>query len=363
MIVKNEEHTIAACLDSIREIPDEIVIVDTGSSDRTKELASRYTDRIYDFEWIDNFAAARNYAFSLATMEYILWLDADDQLFDKDKQKLLELKKSLDPAVDSVAMEYHLAFDHQGNPAKSCRRNRLVKRINNYKWMGAVHEFLFLGEKANILYSDIAVSHVKVAPIMQCKMQRNLHIYEKLIAIGEQLSPRDKFLYADELMFNGFYDRAIEQYIQCLDEAAAGVQYYIEACSKLASYYHQKGDRKKELHYLFKSFEYDLPQAEHCCLTGNYFFSHQRWNIAIFWYSLALQLERPKDAWGLINLYYYTWYPHLQLAICYGKLGMLEHAYHHNEIAHSYLPDDSAVLNNKQILEKHLHPQGEGKQG
>ena len=71
MIVKNEEKLLARCLDSIADLMDEMIIVDTGSTDRTKEIAARYTDKIYDFSWIGDFAAARNFAFSKASMEYI----------------------------------------------------------------------------------------------------------------------------------------------------------------------------------------------------------------------------------------------------------------------------------------------------
>lgn len=63
MIVKNEEKVLARCLDSIADLMDEIIIVDTGSSDNTKEIAKKYTDKIYDFAWIDDFSAARNYSF------------------------------------------------------------------------------------------------------------------------------------------------------------------------------------------------------------------------------------------------------------------------------------------------------------
>ena len=64
MIVKNEQDILARCLDSYAGTYDELIIVDTGSTDNTKEIAAHYTDKIYDFEWINDFSAARNFAFS-----------------------------------------------------------------------------------------------------------------------------------------------------------------------------------------------------------------------------------------------------------------------------------------------------------
>ena len=69
MIVKNEAEVLARCLESAAGLVDEIILVDTGSTDGTKEVAARFTDRIYEFAWEDDFAAARNYAFSLAERE------------------------------------------------------------------------------------------------------------------------------------------------------------------------------------------------------------------------------------------------------------------------------------------------------
>ena len=70
---------------------DEIIVVDTGSVDRTKEIVEKYTSNIYDFQWIDDFAA-KKFFFSKATQEYILWLDADDVLLE-DAQEALKLLK------------------------------------------------------------------------------------------------------------------------------------------------------------------------------------------------------------------------------------------------------------------------------
>ena len=78
MIVKNEEDVLERCLRSAEGIADEIIIADTGSTDQTKEIALRCGAKVYDFVWKDDFAAARNFAFSKATCDYLFWLDADD---------------------------------------------------------------------------------------------------------------------------------------------------------------------------------------------------------------------------------------------------------------------------------------------
>ena len=73
MIVKNEEMHIARCLDSVAGLVDEIVIVDTGSTDRTVEIVSNYTSNVFSYEWKDDFSDARNESFSKASMEYCMW--------------------------------------------------------------------------------------------------------------------------------------------------------------------------------------------------------------------------------------------------------------------------------------------------
>ncbi|AUN08280.1 glycosyltransferase family 2 protein [Clostridium botulinum] len=134
MIVKNEEITLERCLNCGEDFVDEIIIVDTGSTDKTKEIAKKFTDKIYDFEWLQDFAAARNFSFSKATKEYIFYLDADDIILEEDQKKLKKLKSSLDKSIDSVTMFYNMNLDKDGIPALSYRKNRLVRRANNFKW-------------------------------------------------------------------------------------------------------------------------------------------------------------------------------------------------------------------------------------
>lgn len=134
MIVKNEEEVLARCLNSVKDIVDEIIIVDTGSTDKTKEIAKHYTNNIFDFEWIDDFATARNFSFSKASKKYIMWLDADDIILEEDKTKFLNLKKTLSENVDIVMMKYNIAFDKDNKPTFSYYRERLFLTTKNYKW-------------------------------------------------------------------------------------------------------------------------------------------------------------------------------------------------------------------------------------
>lgn len=84
MIVRNEEKVLARCLDSVRGIADEICITDTGSTDKTREIAAQY-GTVQVFPWCNDFSAARNFSFAQARMDYTLWLDADDVLLPSDR--------------------------------------------------------------------------------------------------------------------------------------------------------------------------------------------------------------------------------------------------------------------------------------
>ncbi|MBE9913436.1 glycosyltransferase [Paenibacillus donghaensis] len=349
MIVKNEQDTLERCLKSVQDIADEIVIVDTGSSDQTKKIAEQFTPHIVDFEWIDDFAAARNFSFTQATMDYILWLDADDVLLTEDRQKLLQLKQSLNPLVDAVSMNYHCAFDDHGNVTLNVRRIRLVKRSNKYQWQGAVHEDLVV--KGIICDSDVVVTHKQ----MHGATDRNLKIFESLLRQGKKLTPRDLQHYARELHHHKMYEKAIEYYVKFMDLDDVTPEDKIFICGKMADCYYQLGDRDKELAVTLKSFEYDVPRPEFCCRLGYRFLEKGEFHQAVFWYKLAADSPLPSNSWAIVNQPSRTWLPHMQLGLCYYQLGDYELSYRHNEIAHTYRPNDEQIANNLRLLEELLN--------
>lgn len=346
MIVKNEENTIGRCLSSVKDLVDEIIIVDTGSTDRTKEIVQAFNAVIYDFEWVDDFAAARNYAFSKATQNYILWLDADDVILPQDRTKFSNLIEHLEPDVDSVTMNYHLSFDEDGNVTSSLRRNRLVKKSRGFQWHGAVHEFLAVGGK--VIDSNVAVTHISEHK----DSDRNLLIYEKRLAFGEQFEPRDMLYYANELKDHARYEEAAEYYEKFLVTELGWVEDNIAACGKLADCYERLGDEKKLMESLMGQFQYDLPRAEICCRVGLRYFDKQDWEKALFWYELATRVPQPNNKWGFRSEAYWTWLPHVQLCVCYDRLGNPKKAYWHNERAREFSPSQPSIVYNQNYFKE-----------
>ena len=91
MIVRNEERNLPSCLAGVAELVDEIIVVDTGSTDGTKEQAAKWDAKVFDFPWVDDFSAARNESLRHATGDWILWLDADDRLDAINCRRLREV--------------------------------------------------------------------------------------------------------------------------------------------------------------------------------------------------------------------------------------------------------------------------------
>ena len=186
MIVKDEEALLPRCLESIQGLVEEVIVVDTGSSDRTVELASRPGAQVYHFPWVGDFSQARNFSFSKATQQYCLWMDADDVLDAQYRSGFLQLKAALPPQTDVVMLPYHTAFDQAGAPTFTYYRERLIRRLAGLRWSGAVHEAI--PPVGNVVYWDkAAISHRKPGP---GDPDRNLGIYQGLLAQGENpLSP------------------------------------------------------------------------------------------------------------------------------------------------------------------------------
>lgn len=138
MIVKDEEHNLKQCLQSICDFFDDIVIVDTGSRDHTKEIAKQFTDSVYDYVWDNSFSNARNFSISKASREYILVLDADEIVLEADIEKIIQLIHGNPQAVGRLLRINE--FTRDGILSRYSERvNRLFSK-SLYFYEGAIHE-------------------------------------------------------------------------------------------------------------------------------------------------------------------------------------------------------------------------------
>ncbi len=342
MIVKDEEEALTRCLESVSGLVEEIVIVDTGSTDKTRDIAAGFTDKVYSFTWIDDFAAARNEAFSHATMDYCMWLDADDVLLESDREAFRTLKETLDPAVSVVMAPYHTGFDQEGRVTFSYYRERLIKNHAGMRWEGAVHEAIT--PSGQVVYAEFAVTHRKLRP---SDPDRNLQIYEKQLAAGAVLDPRQEFYYGRELYYHRRYAEARAVFERFLSGGRGWVENNIDACCHCAYCCEQLDEPEKAMEALLRSFLFDRPRAEVCCELGRCFFQQERFSQAAYWYALALTCPRDDQRGGFVCPDCYGYLPCIQLCVCCSRLGNQKQAEHFNELAASYKPESPAVLHNR----------------
>lgn len=354
MIVKNEAETIERCLSSVSGLVDEIILVDTGSTDQTKQLASKFTNNIYDFVWVNDFSKARNFAFQHATMDYILWLDADDVLLPEDNERFLLLKTSLSNDVDVVRMKYNTGFDEFGNVTFSYYRERLVKRAMNFQWREPVHEYLEI--YGRIITSEVEITHKKIHTGEL--NTRNLDIYESQLKDNKPLSARGVYYYGRELKTHGRYAEAAKQFEQFHDSKKGWVEDNITACGELSMCYAMLDQPDLSLQALFKSFSYDTPRAEICVLIGYHFKKIQNYPLAAYWFELILSLQKPKQPNGFIQHDTWDYIPLLESVVCYDRLGDLHKANHYNNLALKLKPNSKAALYNQEYFRKKLEQGG-----
>ena len=318
MIVKNEEKILARCLDSIADLMDEIIIVDTGSTDTTKEIAAQYTNKIYDFTWIDDFSAARNFSFSKATKEYIYSADADEVLSSENHERFRALKEALLPEIEIVQMKYGnqlqygtvYNFDEEYRP-------KLFKRQREFVWMEPIHETIRV--EPVVFDSDIVITHLP----QNSHAKRDLASFVKQIDEGVRLSKRLHNMYARELYLTGDaedFAQAAAFFQASAADVDRSAEEMTEACCVAAKAARLAGEERLFLKYISKVIAGD-GCSEICCEMGHYHEDADDYEEAVIWYYNAVYETTPvlsAAAGGTEALE--------GLVRCYERMGMKEQA-------------------------------------
>lgn len=284
MIVKNEERVLARCLDSLVAAMDEIIIVDTGSTDSTKEIARHYTEQIYDFKWTGSFADARNFAASKATMEYIYTADADEYLDKENQEKLMQLKSILMPEVEMVQMLYCTRGENNTvyNFEKEYRP-KLYRRLRPFVWIDPIHETL---RTAPVVYdSEIEIEHLPEGNHAARDLEALLHA-----GMREQyFSGKLHHMYAMELYHSGSdrdFEDAIPVFEKTLAEDGRSMDEVKEAVCVLARAYRLQKNLPKFFSFALKDVV-TTACAEVCCELGRYYEESGDLGEAAIWYQNA----------------------------------------------------------------------------
>jgi len=312
MIVKNEEKNLADCLDSIIGVVDEINIVDTGSTDKTIEVAGRYTDRIFHFQWIDDFSAARNYSYSKATKDFTMWLDADDVVSHENFAKLLKLKSALDENINYVVMKY-CTYNVDGSLSRVFPRIRITRRAAEQKWHGAVHEDLHSQGKGLIV--DINIDHKYKS--IEHSQTRNMRIMKREIDNGRADCSIHYFYGLSEYNLKNYHE-AEKSLKKVIATGRAETFDSVDAFIALHNIYREWGDLIKAQNILEKYAYLISDKSEYCCTLGLFYLEClNEIEIACSLFKQALSCEGTFIQKGIAGQITHDYYYHIP----YGLLG------------------------------------------
>lgn len=218
MIVKNEEQNLDVCLRAIRHYVDEIIIVDTGSFDKTKEVALKYTDKIYDFVWCDDFSKARNFSIAKSKNDWVLILDADEEVAEVNRESI---EKFLNEKNDYIGRIRRISVFQDSSDIKKYfeRVSRLFNK-NYYEYIGNIHEQVvpkngkqYLSENIDVFVDHIGYMNEIVKTTN--KVQRNIEMLLAAI-IKDGKDPYLFYQLGKSYFFKKDYDKASKSFESAL---------------------------------------------------------------------------------------------------------------------------------------------------
>ncbi|MGB9887543.1 MAG: glycosyltransferase [Moorellales bacterium] len=227
LIVRDEAANLARCLSSVKEVADQIVVVDTGSADGTPELARRLGAQVDFFPWTESFAEARNRSLELARGEWVLVLDADEELLAEDGPRLLE-------CIDQEGVEAYflqtlnLAGERLAQAVFRHPVLRLFRNRPEYRYRGRIHETVLPAILARAGREAVRVAPVRIRHYGYLKRtvqeKGKAHRNLSLLLKEKEERPPDSFLYYNlgvEYLRLGEYQTALD----CFDRAEAGLDW------------------------------------------------------------------------------------------------------------------------------------------
>lgn len=328
LIVKNEASVLPRCLESVRTLVDEIVVVDTGSNDRTIEIALGYGARVHHFTWIDDFSAARNESLRYAGGEWILYIDADEvvdaanavkihQVITREDIMAVTVRQCIPQQEDNIATSYYSEY---------CR---IFRRHPDIRFEGAIHEQILPSVErlgGMVLRSDIVVHHWAYAIDAVKKQKRAERNLRCLLAEIERV-PDDPFLYLNLGMTYrelGQRDASIEALHRTLSKDGGNMKRELvgQAHLTLAKIYLEEENTTKAAYHAQKAGVFDPANPLPDYLLATLAVTEQQYEKAIRHLEAAIRVTKG-DGGRLPSVELNMAYVYLELGSCRSMAGDL----------------------------------------
>lgn len=332
MIVKNESQHLERCLESVQGVVDEIIVVDTGSKDDTIETAKKFDAKVYHFDWIDDFSAARNESIKHATGDWILVMDADEELTSESKDKLRSFLVDIGQSI-----LYQVQIKNLGQDNKVAFSNYMVRLFKNSpssRYVGRIHECIFSPSGfINISGDDVSLIHHGYKPGSETKIKgRNIPILESIINDESSTDAQKSFInfYLGISQMDvgkqedavSYFQQSISQLSDLDDKPLFSIYPYLKLMSLFYSF-----NREEELKELLAEAEADnkgiLSAYEFWFYKGVLEISDNNYEKAIQFLEKAIEVFNDKTI-EYFRLTISTFLYHFvfnSLAYCYYKLG------------------------------------------
>lgn len=337
LIVKNEQSNLCRLLPTLG-FADEVVVCDTGSADDSVAVARGYGAKVCRFKWRDDFAAARNYALSHATCQYVMWLDADDFLPIRTRNFLTKWKQT--PA-ENCADTYFMRYVCRADNSFRYWRERLLRNCSQCRFKGFIHEAIVPFGQTQTL--DVDVVHFGGND----HSARNLRIYLAAKEQGRRFYVRDNYYFARTLVDNGRTDDALPLFRRCAANKRLSVAERADCLLFVARHYLSVNDTAGAARTLARVLRIAPPDPRVCCAMGDIAFASKDYNCAVQWYKLATHAE---FCGGFVDAMYKTFIPYMQLAVCLWYAGDKQQAKLYYLQAAAIQPTHPTVTANKKYF-------------
>lgn len=324
MIVKNESENLKMCLSKILPLVEEIIVVDTGSIDNTKVIASEFTNKIYDFKWCNDFSRARNYSISKASNDWILVLDADEFVIDFNKNQIYEFINSLSN-INKVGrlQRINMMEDSDGDKKYIERVNRLFNK-NYFHYEGIIHEQIValdgnVYETKNLEFTADHFGYTKEELKRTDKVHRNIDLL-KLALKDNSEDPYTYFQLGKSYYVLKDYERSAKYFEKALTFEVDFRLEYVEDLIETYGYSLINSGRYSDALILENCFEVYTNSADFHFIMGLIYMNNAKFTKAIECFMECTKFKNSKFEGVTSFISYYN------IGVIYEVLGFKEKA-------------------------------------